>query len=47
MGETLAVCGEMQCDLVYKGYEYTLPIIVANIGKNPTLLGRNWLNHIT
>ena len=40
------VCGEMQCNVVYKSYEYTLPIIVADYEKKPTLLGRNWLNHI-
>ena len=45
-GETLAVCGEMLCDVVYKGHKYTLPIIVADYEKKPTLLGRNWLNHI-
>jgi len=45
-GETLTVCGEMLCDIVYKGHEYTLPIIVADYEKKPTLLGRNWLNHI-
>ena len=40
-GETLAVCGEMLCNVVYKGHEYTLPIIVADYEKKPTLLGRN------
>ena len=45
-GETLAVCGEMLCDVVYKGHEYILPIIVADYEKKPTLLERNWLNHI-
>jgi len=45
-GETLTVCGEMLCDVMYKGHEYTLPIIVADSEKKPTLLGRNWLNHI-
>ena len=45
-GETLTVCGEMQCDILYKGHEYRLPIIVANYENKPTLLGRNWLNHI-
>ena len=43
-GETLTVCGEMQCDIVYKGQKYTLPIIVANDENKPTLLGRNWRN---
>ena len=45
-GETLAVCGEMKCDVVYKGHEYTLPIIVPDYEKKPTLLGRIWLSHI-
>ena len=36
----------MLCDVVYKGHEYTLLIIVADYEKKPTLLGRNWLNHI-
>ena len=36
----------MQCNVVYKGHEYTLPIIVADYQKKPTLLGRNWLNHV-
>ena len=38
------MCGEMLCDVVYKGHEYTLAIIVADY--ETTLLGRNWLNHI-
>ena len=29
-GETFTVCGEMQCNIVYKSHDYTLPIIVAN-----------------
>ena len=36
----------MQCNVLYKGHEYTLPIIVANYENKPTLLGRNWLNRI-
>ena len=28
--ETLTACGEMQCNVVYKGHEYTLPIIAAD-----------------
>jgi len=35
--------GEMQCNVLYKGHGYTLPIIVANYENKPTLLGRNWL----
>jgi len=45
-GEALTVCGEMQCNVLYKGHEYTLPIIVPNYENKPTLLGRNWLNRI-
>ena len=36
----------MQCDILYKGHKYTLPIIVANYENMPLLLGRNWLNRI-
>ena len=36
----------MQCDIVYKGKQYSLPIIVANYDAKPTLLGKNWLRHI-
>ena len=45
-GETLTECGEMQCDIVYRGHKYTLPIAVANHDNKPTLLGRNWLIRI-
>ena len=45
-GEVLDVLGEMQCDIVYKGEQYSLPIVVANYDARPTLLGRNWLCHI-
>ncbi|XP_078353369.1 uncharacterized protein LOC144638095 [Oculina patagonica] len=45
-GETLAVCGEMKCDVVYKGQKYTLPMVIANYENKPTLLGRNWLKHV-
>ena len=44
--ETLIVCGEIQCNVLYEGHEYTLPIIVANYDNKPTLLDRNWLNRI-
>ena len=36
----------MQCNVLYEGHEYTLPIIVANYDNKPTLLHRNWLNRI-
>ena len=45
-GETLTVCGEMQCNVSFKDHEYTLPIIVANYENKPILLGRNLLNRI-
>ena len=45
-GEPLIVCGEIQCNVLYEGHEYTLPIIVANYDNKPTLLDRNWLNRI-
>ena len=45
-GEVLEVSGEMQCDIVYKGKQYSLPILVANYDAKPTLLGKNWLRHI-
>lgn len=45
-GETLQVCGEMQCNIVYKGHKYVLPILVANYEGKPTLLGKNWLSYV-
>ena len=45
-GEVLDVSGEMQCDIVYKGKKYSLPIVVANYNSGPTLLGKNWLRVI-
>ena len=45
-GEWLDVLGEMQCNIVYKGKQYFLPIIVANYDAKPTLLGKNWLHQI-
>ena len=45
-GETLTVCGEVQCNILYKSHEYTLPNIVANYENKPTLWGRIWLNCI-
>ena len=45
-GEVLEVLGEMYCDIVYKGKQYSLPILVANYDAKPTLLGKNWLRHI-
>ena len=44
--EVLEVSGEMHCDIVYKGKQYSLPILVANYDAKPTLLGKNWLCHI-
>ena len=45
-GEVLEVLGEMYCDIVYKGKQYSLPILVANYDAKPTLLGKSWLRHI-
>ena len=45
-GEVLEVLGEMYCDIVYKGKQYSLPILVADYDAKPTLLGKNWLRHI-
>ena len=45
-GERLDVVGEMQCNIVYRGKQYLLPIVVANYNANPTLLGKNWLHQI-
>ena len=45
-GEVLDVSGEMHCDIVYKGKQYSLHILVANYDAKPTLLGKNWLRHI-
>ena len=33
-GEVLNVSGEMHCDIVYKGKQYSLPILVANYDAN-------------
>ena len=45
-GVVLDMSGEMQCDIVYKGKQYSLPMVVANYDARPTLLGRNWLCQI-
>ena len=45
-GEVLEVLGEMYCDIMYKGKQYSLPILVANYDAKPTLLVKNWLRHI-
>ena len=39
-GEVLELSGEIQCDIVYKGKQYSLPILVANYDAKPTLLGK-------
>ena len=36
----------MQRNVVYKGKQYLLPIVVANYNAKPTLLGKNWLHQI-
>lgn len=40
-GELLNVSGEMQCDIVYRGKKYYLPVVVANYDSGPTLLGKS------
>lgn len=45
-GESLEVCGEMQCEVGYEGNQYQLAILVANYNGRPTLLGKDWLSHI-
>ena len=45
-GESLNVCGEMECDVVYKGQKYSLPMLVADYSGKPTLLGRDWLSKV-
>ena len=44
-GEQIIVQGEAMCNIEYEGKQYVLPIVVI-LGKGPTLLGRNWLQHI-
>ena len=43
-GEVLDVWGEIQCNIVFKGKKYYLPIVVANYDSGPTLLGI-WFCH--
>ena len=38
--EILEVSGEMHYGIVYKGKQYSLPILVANYDAKPTLLGK-------
>ena len=45
-GEVLDVSGEMQCDIVYRGKQYYLPIVKANYDAKRTLLGKHWLRQI-
>ena len=45
-GEVLDVSGEMKCDILYRGKQYYLPIVIANYDAKPTLLGKNWLRQI-
>ena len=44
-GEKIQVKGEVICSVEYEGKHYVLPIVVTS-GSGPTLLGRNWLQHI-
>ena len=47
-GEILEVPGKTHGDIVYKGEQYSPPILVVNYmyDAKPTLLGKNWLRHI-
>ncbi|PFX22898.1 hypothetical protein AWC38_SpisGene12555 [Stylophora pistillata] len=45
-GEPVNVCGEMRCDVGYKGQIYLLPLLVADYTGKPTLLGRDWLTRV-
>ena len=44
-GEQLPVKGKLTCEVSYEGHSYTLPLIVLT-GEGPTLLGRDWMQHI-
>ena len=37
-GESLTVCGEMQCDIMHKGHKYALPILVADYNNNKIIV---------
>ncbi len=44
-GEPMTVAGEMDVQVKYGSQSYKLPLLVVS-GKGPTLLGRDWLQHI-
>ena len=44
-GEKLEVKGNIQVQVQYQGQKKTLPLLIV-AGAGPTLLGRNWLQHI-
>ena len=44
-GEKLEVKGNIQVQVQYQGQRKTLPLLIV-AGAGPTLLGRNWLQHI-
>ena len=43
--ENLSVIGEMPMEVLYGRQKAQLMLVVAS-GKGPTLLGRNWLQHL-
>ena len=44
-GEVIQILGEIEVKIQYKGQEKKLNLLVV-AGKGPSLLGRDWLNHI-
>ena len=42
-GDSLTVCGELLCEIVYDEQKLTLPLIVVDHPERPTILGRSWL----
>ena len=45
-GEMIKVLGQIDADVVYEGQQKSLKLMVV-AGQGPSLLGRNWLQHIT
>ena len=45
-GDSLTVCGELLCEIVYDEQKLTLPLIIVDHHERPTLLDRNWLEKV-
>ncbi|KAJ8032982.1 hypothetical protein HOLleu_23086 [Holothuria leucospilota] len=45
-GDSITVCGEIQCAVEYSGQRLTLPLVVVDHDEKPALLGRNWLEKL-